>query len=65
LEFELADILSDADGSSTPFVRILLNEEAAPARIRGIQSNLIPLHDLDKLVEDMIRAGGRELSVPR
>ena len=57
LVFELVQLDSDSQ-----VMRILLNGE--PARIQGIESNMLALDEFDKVVEEMIKAGGRELSVP-
>jgi hypothetical protein len=59
LVFELVSL---PGRGTSPFIRILLNGE--PTRIHGFQSNIIPLHDLEKLVEGMIKAGGRQIEIP-
>jgi hypothetical protein len=59
LVFELVTL---PDRGTSPFLRILLNGE--PCRLHGFNSNIIPLHELEKLVEGMIKAGGRELDIP-
>ncbi len=59
LVFELVSLPGK---ETSPFIRILLNGE--PARIHGFHSNIIPLNDFEKLVEGMIKAGGRQIVMP-